>query len=253
MFYKRHYFRQSGITMPLLADLIMKTVTRKTVADTYHALIRHLVGMMDARPEKVFHFAFSGGESLWPLFDIWANDYRSVTPWNRMRIYWADERYVPAEHSDSHYGALKRLLLSKADIPSACVYPVIYGQRWGAGREAERYAVMTAAVVPSVQGRPVFDAVLLGIEADGRVASIYPGQEHLLASPKAYVSCTNPYTGQPCVTMTGTTLLAASQLVLLAAGEGCRKVVDDILHSGDTSPMAYIAHHAADVVLFMEG
>lgn len=67
-------------------------------------MIEHLIGMMNASPEKVFNFAFSGGDGLWPLFDVWAYDYGDVTPWHRMRIYWTDEHHVPMEHSDSNYG-----------------------------------------------------------------------------------------------------------------------------------------------------
>lgn len=237
--------------LPTLFRRTMKTYTKETVAETYHALIKHLVAVMDAQPEKVFNFAFSGGDVLWPLFDIWANDYGSVTPWNRMRIYWTDERCVPTEHSDSNYGTLKRLMLDKIGFSSACVYPIACRGGW-AEREATRYSAEVCAVLPTVQGRPVFDLVLLGVEADGRVASIYPGHEHLLASPKAFVSSVSPYNGQKCITMTGPVLLAASRLVLLAVGRSCTWVVHDILNSGDTSPVTYIAHHAAGVELFMD-
>ena len=40
----------------------MKTYTKETAIGTYHALIEHLIGMMNASPEKVFNFAFSGGD-----------------------------------------------------------------------------------------------------------------------------------------------------------------------------------------------
>lgn len=52
--------------------------------------------------------------------------------------------------------------------------------------------------------------------------------------------------------MTGTLLLAASQIILLAVGKGRAGIVHDVLNSGDTSPLSYIAHHAADVRLFMD-
>lgn len=36
----------------------MKTYTKETAIGTYHALIEHFIGMMNASPEKVFNFAF---------------------------------------------------------------------------------------------------------------------------------------------------------------------------------------------------
>ena len=47
------------------------------------------------------------------MFDIWANESKEVTPWMRMRIYWVDERCVPAEDYESNYGTMRRLLLDE--------------------------------------------------------------------------------------------------------------------------------------------
>ena len=103
-----------------------------------------------------------------------------------------------------------------------------------------------------VAGVPVFDIVLLGLESDGHVASIYAGQERLLALREWYAPCINPYTGQKCVTATGPQLLAAGRLLLLAVGRSRRTAVSDVLRSGDVTPAAYIAHHASCAGLFAD-
>ena len=41
------------------------------------------------------------------MFDLWANEYMEITPWDRMRIYWVDERCVPPDDSDSNYGMMR--------------------------------------------------------------------------------------------------------------------------------------------------
>lgn len=222
----------------------------RTATATCHALIRHLLDTMNARPEKTFCLAFSGGDSLLPLFDIWANEYGGQTPWERMRIYWTDERCVPVSDSDSNYGTLCRLLLDKVDFPLEHIYPM--SDLLSPKREASRYARVVAATVPQVAGVPVFDIVLLGLESDGHVASIYAGQERLLALREWYAPCINPYTGQKCVTATGPQLLATGRLLLLAVGRSRRTAVSDVLRSGDVTPAAYIAHHASCVGLFVD-
>ncbi|WP_276864491.1 6-phosphogluconolactonase [Mediterranea massiliensis] len=228
----------------------MDVYIQETAAATCHALIRHLIDTMNAKPGKIFHIAFSGGDSLLPLFDRWANDYGSQTPWERMRIYWSDERCVPVDDSDSNYGTLCRLLLDKVDFPLEHIYPLsgIFSPK----REAVRYARVVSSMVPLEAEVPVFDLILLGLEPDGHVASIYPGQERLLALRELYAPCYNPYSGQRCITMTGTALLAAHRLLLLAVGRHNLTTVSDVLHSGDVTPAAYVAHHAPSVGLFVD-
>ena len=70
----------------------MKSYVYHSATATAHALIEHLIAMMEREPEKTFYFAFSGGSTPSLMFDIWANEYKEVTPWMRMRIYWVDER-----------------------------------------------------------------------------------------------------------------------------------------------------------------
>ena len=50
------------------------------------------------------------------MFDLWANEYMDITPWDRMRIYWVDERCVPPDDSDSNYGMMRNLLLGLTPI-----------------------------------------------------------------------------------------------------------------------------------------
>ena len=69
----------------------MKSYVYHSATATAHALIEHLIAMMEREPEKTFYFAFSGGSTPSLMFDIWANEYKEVTPWMRMRIYWVDE------------------------------------------------------------------------------------------------------------------------------------------------------------------
>ncbi len=67
-------------------------------------LILRLVEIIKEEPGKVFNIAVSGGNTPALMFDLWANEYMDITPWNRMHIYWVDERCVPPADSDSNYG-----------------------------------------------------------------------------------------------------------------------------------------------------
>lgn len=228
----------------------MKSYIYSTATETVHALIKHLVGMMEREPDRTFYFAFSGGSTPSLMFDIWANEYKEVTPWKRMRIYWVDERCVPMEDSESNYGTMRRLLLDEVGMPGEFVFP-IFGD-YPPEAEAKRYSAQVCRTVPLWRGFPTFDAVLLGAGDDGHTSSIFPGQEYLLASFHPYEVSVNPYNGQQRIAMTGCLLFAARKLIFFITGKNKANVVRDILDSGDTGPAAYVAHHAEDVEIFMD-
>ena len=193
----------------------MKSYVYHSATATAHALIEHLIAMMEREPEKTFYFAFSGGSTPSLMFDIWANEYKEVTPWMRMRIYWVDERCVPAEDYESN-------------------------------------STLVCRTVPLWGGFPAFDVVLLGAGDDGHTSSIFPGQEYLLSSFHPYEVSVNPYNGQKRIAMTGCLLFAAKNLIFFITGKNKADVVRDILDSGDTGPAAYVAHHAERVELFLD-
>lgn len=229
----------------------MKTYIYSTAAETARALIRHLIDLMEAEPQKIFHIAFSGGSTPALMFDLWAEDeFRTITPWTRMRIYWVDERCVPVEDSESNYGNMRRLLLDKVNMPDEYVYPIDGTNR--PQDEAKRYSNMLRCNVPAWHGFPSLDIILLGAGDDGHTSSIFPGQEYLLSSFHLFEESVNPYNGQQRIAMTGCMLFNARQLIFLITGKSKAHVVQDMLDSGDTGPAAYVAHHSRNVDIFLD-
>ena len=152
------------------------------------------VEIMNEEPDRVFNIAVSGGNTPALMFDLWANEYMDITPWDRMRIYWVDERCVPAEDYESNYGTMRRLLLDEVGMPDEYVYPI-----YGVNRpeiEAKNYSTLVCRTVPLWGGFPAFDVVLLGAGDDGHTSSIFPGQEYLLSSFHPYEVSVNPYNGR---------------------------------------------------------
>ena len=95
----------------------MKVTVFPSSIETSRGLILRLVEIMNNEPDRIFNIAVSGGSTPALMFDLWANEYMETTPWNRMCIYWVDERCVPPDDSDSNYGMMRNLLLGMAPIP----------------------------------------------------------------------------------------------------------------------------------------
>ena len=219
--------------------------------ETARELIHHLIGIMNEEPERIFNIAVSGGSTPALVFDLWANEYVDITPWERMRIFWVDERCVPPEDSDSNYGMTRTLLLGVVPILYSNVFR-IYGECKSAKKEAMRYSELVKEQVPQKNGWPEFDIVLLGAGEDGHTSSIFPGQEELLSTNMVYAATINPHNGQKRIAMTGCTILNARRIIFLVTGRDKADVVEEMCQSGDTGPAAYIAHHADNVELFAD-
>lgn len=148
----------------------MKLSVFPSSIETSRALILRLVEIMNEEPDRVFNIAVSGGNTPALMFDLWANEYMDITPWDRMRIYWVDERCVPPDDSDSNYGMMRNLLLGLTPI----LYENVFRIRGEAkpAKEAVRYSELVRQQVPLKRGWPEFDIVLLGAETtDTRLPS----------------------------------------------------------------------------------
>ncbi len=171
----------------------------------------------DRSPGEPFALAISGGGSPERLFKLWSGRYRELILWERISLFWVDERGVPPDHPESNYGNAKSLFLDNVSISSEHIY------RIESERDiidaAGRYSKLVNSILPLKDGFPVFDLIILGIGDDGHTASIFPGQNNLLNSPLAYAPSLNPYSGQGRVTMTGGTINAAANVLFYLKGE----------------------------------
>ena len=100
--------------------------------------------------------------------------------WPRVHVWWADERYVPADSDDRNDRPAMRLLFDLVDVDPAKLHRMPAADA-GFGDDvesaAESYAAELARAVPGAGDGavPNFDAVLLGVGPDGHCASLFPG------------------------------------------------------------------------------
>ncbi len=228
----------------------MKKKIYSSSIETARALILDLIELTSSRPEKTFNIAFSGGSTPSLMFDLWANEYKHLTPWERIHIWWVDERCVRPEKPDSNYGVMKMLLLDVVSIPESNIFRIMGENK--PKEEAVRYSQLVKQHVPMQGQYPVFDVVLLGAGNDGHTSSIFQGQEHLLISPDIYEVSYNIHNGQSRIALTGQPIVNAERVIFFITGKEKAEVVAEIYQSGDTCPAAYVAHHAHRVELYLD-
>lgn len=109
--------------------------------------------------------AMAGGSTPRPVYRrVAAPDLASRIEWDKVQVFWGDERCVPPTDPASNYRMVYDELLSRVSIPERNVHRI----------EGERSADEAARAYMKTLGQEPFDLVLLGMGDDGHTASLFP-------------------------------------------------------------------------------
>lgn len=165
--------------------------------------------------------ALSGGGTPGPAYRALAD---IKLPWERVDVYFVDERFVPPDHKDSNYLLVEDTLLKPLRLPSSQVFRM-QGEREDRDAAARDYE----ALLP-----PVLDVVLLGMGPDGHTASLFPGHPALEERERRVLAVVGPKPPPWRMTLTLPVLLSARAVLNLVAGAGKAEAVRRAL-AGDLS------------------
>jgi len=129
--------------------------------------------------------------------------------WSQVDLWWGDERCVPPDDEESNYGLAKRALLDWIDVPPRSVHR-IKGEL-GKEQAAAEYADAIADAT--------LDLLLLGMGADGHVASLYPNAPTLRQREPALPAAARLEPFIDRVTLSLPRLRSAREILFLLAGE----------------------------------
>lgn len=231
----------------------MKTEKYNTSQEALRALTDHLIRLMNAKAERRFNLALSGGETAKQMYELWVSEFEYTLDWGRLHFYWVDERCVAPDSPDSNYGHARRLLFEPLSIAEKHIHR-IQGEN-DPEAEAVRYAAEVEQAVTSLNGIPHFDCIILGVGNDLHTASIFPHTMPLLTDNRSYATAAHPESGQVRVTMTGPVILNDTPLLVPVIGSGKAAVIA-ALEEGDfekhPTPAIYVFSKAANATLYTE-
>jgi 6-phosphogluconolactonase len=164
-----------------------------------------------------FALALAGGATPRALYALLADPaatYRARVPWDRVHVWFGDERNVPPDHPESNYRMAREALLDR--VAAASVHR-IEGER-PAGEAADRYEAELRSHLAGGAGPPVLDLVLLGLGTDGHTASLFPGSPALEERVRWVAAPFVPRLGAHRITVTFPVLDAARAVLFLVAG-----------------------------------
>jgi 6-phosphogluconolactonase len=175
-----------------------------------------------------FRVALSGGSTPRAMHERLAQHHSEVD-WERVDLFWGDERYVPPDDPESSYRMARETLLAHVPIPAANIYPIPT-----VGSTPEAAAQAYAENLTAVFGAelPRFDLILLGIGSDGHTASLFPGHLEAVAPSNALVTAVYGAPKPPPTRLTFTyqVLNAAANVIFVVAGADKAAALREVLY-----------------------
>ncbi len=154
--------------------------------------------------------ALSGGATPRPVYAaLGAPQLAGRIDWNRVDVYFGDERAVPPDHADSNYRMAMEALLSRVAIPAARVHRM----------EGERHDLDAAAAAYDRQLPAALDVLVLGMGPDGHTASLFPGSAALAERQRRVVVVEGPKPPRRRLTITPPVIAAARHVAVLVTGK----------------------------------
>lgn len=196
----------------------------------------------------IFRIAISGGHTPVPLFQLLTMpDWVKVLPWDKMAIYWVDERCVGPDNPESNYGVARRELLGKV--------PAVHYYRMRGDEDPEKAAadyelLLREDFYLGPRELPRFDMMILGMGADGHTASLFPGSPALEIRDKLVTEVYVPSLQQERITLTLPVINNSRCCMFLVTGPEKRAALGDVLNllSEPVLPAQKVRPQAGDLV-----
>ena len=190
-----------------------------------------------------FALNLSGGSTPKRLYEVLGSDIvRVKIDWERVHIFFGDERFVPHDHSDSNYGMVHEALIRHVPIPAENVHAVEtnLGSPQEAAAAYERELKRFLGKETLDIWRPIFAVTLLGLGDDGHTASLFPGTAALRERDK-WVTAVVGAKPEARITMTFPVLDSSRSVIFLAAGAGKRAMLRKLLDRDPSIPASSVA------------
>ncbi len=187
-----------------------------------------------------FSVALSGGSTPKLLYDLLTStEFRDDVPWQHLRFFFGDERWVPHTDPQSNFKLANDYLFKPLNISHTNVYPV--PTSGDPDSAASHYETTLRSALDLNKGEvPRFDLIFLGMGDEGHTASLFPHTNVLHENDRLVSATFVPKLDANRITLTPLTLNAAHQTILMVGGAGKAEALHQVLE-GEYNPDEYPA------------
>jgi 6-phosphogluconolactonase len=210
-----------------------------------------------ATARGVARIAISGGSTPKTMFGMLADPDRPFlkqVPWDKIDLFWVDERCVPPDNIESNYRMTREAMLSKVPLSRERVYRM-EGELDPEVAAARYESVIRNAFKLEGAQTPTFDLVLLGIGPDGHTASLFPHTDALNEMSHIVVPNHVPQKESWRITLTWPVINQGREVAFLVEGEGKAEVVHDVFlgpYQPETHPSQLIRPASGQLTLLLD-
>jgi 6-phosphogluconolactonase len=210
-----------------------------------------------AASRGIARIAISGGTTPKVMFALLANPaepFLKQVPWDRLELFWVDERCVPPDNAESNYRMTNEALLSKVPLPADRIH------RMEGELDPEVAAARYESTIRNtfkLEGAqtPTFDLVLLGMGDDGHTASLFPHTEALNEMSHIVVPNHVPQKDTWRITLTWPVINQGREVAFLIEGVGKAQVLHDVFlgpYQPETYPSQIIRPASGQLKLLLD-
>lgn len=201
--------------------------------------------------------AISGGTTPKAMFALLADPtqpFVKQVPWQKLNLYWVDERCVPPTHPDSNYRMTNEALLSKVPLVPEQVHRM-EGELDPAVAAARYESTIRNSFRLEGAETPTFDLILLGMGDDGHTASLFPHTEALNDLTDIVTANHVPQKDTWRITLTWPVINQGREVAFLIEGTAKAQVLHDVLlgrYQPDTYPSQIIRPASGRLTMLLD-
>jgi 6-phosphogluconolactonase len=175
--------------------------------------------------------AISGGGTPKAAFKLLADasgPFRAAMPWDKLELFWVDERCVPPDHPDSNYRMTREAMLDHVPVAAAAVHRM--EGELEPNVAASRYdSLLRSSFRLEGAEMPRFDLIALGIGPDGHTASLFPHTAALHEESRLTVANHVENKDAWRITLTWPVLNQGASVFFLIAGADKAQILSEVM------------------------
>ena len=177
----------------------------------------------------------------------------AALPWPQVHIVWADERAVPLSSAESNAGQAMRRW-SGTPMAAASVHPMVHPMVGDASDLDTAALDYERQLIELLGDAPVIDFALLGVGADGHIASLFPGRPSLEESCRlVLVEPDSPKPPPQRITLSLPFLAGAREVIVAAFGAAKEAaIVAAVSDPAAVTPVARLIRLATSVTVLRD-
>lgn len=173
-----------------------------------------------------FCAVLSGGNTPKPIYQLLATSpYREQIPWKDIYLFWADERYVSPDNSQSNQQMIQQALLDHVPIPAGQIFPIPFLD----SPEKSAAAYEKTLQIFFANHAAKFNLILLGLGENGHTASLFPYTDVLAETTRWVRAVFIPELNMYRITLTAHLINQADTVAFLVAGTEKADILQQVM------------------------